>query len=166
MEIVQSWNKAEIIALIALVIATIGVLVALAAWLIPNPFEPFNSADAAVPSRTYDEPRNNLIDETTPQQNNPPFNSLERNISIKLPYEVPVGSAFGVGWTAPTVNDSYFVLVPASAPDNQGGIAIYAARARNPIIFNAPSNPGKYQIRFKTSDGEVLAREEFTVKEP
>ena len=159
MRIVQNWSKAEIIALITLCIA-------LAAWLIPNPFEPSNSTDISTPLRTYDEPRNNLANEVTPQQNNPPVNSLKRNISIKIPYEIPVGSAFGVGWTASTVNDSYFVLVPANAPDDQGGMAVYAARARNPIIFNAPSNPGKYQIRFKTSDGEVLAREEFTVKEP
>ena len=158
MKIVYKWSKVEILALVS-------IFVALAAWLLPNPLDLPRDIDNSASLQDYDEPTDNLFND------NLSANLLEQStgaspISIKIPYEVPIGSAFGVGWTAPTTDNNYFVLVPASAPDTQNGMAVYAAKARNPIIFNTPSSPGKYQIRFKTSDGEVLARKEFTVTKP
>ena len=91
------------------------------------------------------------------------FTVVASDITLTVPAEVPAGEPFEVSWTGPDGERDYLTVVPADAPD--GSYKEYSyTREGNTLKFNAPIEPGTYELRYQSDrEGGVFARQTFTV---
>ncbi|HKY48539.1 MAG TPA: hypothetical protein VJQ79_11210, partial [Acidimicrobiia bacterium] len=85
-------------------------------------------------------------------------------ITLEAPPEVAAGSAFEVTWSGPNGPGDYLTIVPAGAADTTYLDYSYTIDG-SPITLMAPSEPGPYEIRYRTDRlSGVFATIEITVE--
>jgi hypothetical protein len=85
-------------------------------------------------------------------------------IALNIPREAAANAAVTCEWTGPNHTGDYLTLVPKSAQDGTSNRNALTARG-TPAKFTAPAEPGVYEIRYMSGQGNrVLARAEFDVR--
>lgn len=83
--------------------------------------------------------------------------------SVAGPAAVPAGGRIEVRWTGPANPRDYLTIAEASAPDGTYLGWAYA-KDGNPAAFQAPDQPGAYELRYVTGESNrTLARAAITV---
>ncbi len=80
------------------------------------------------------------------------FVSRTASASIDAPAEVGAGAAFTVAWEGPDHADDYLTIVPAGSPEGTYRSWTYTSRG-NPGTLTAPGEPGDYEVRYVTGQG-------------
>jgi Ca-activated chloride channel homolog len=84
--------------------------------------------------------------------------------TLDAPDSAGAGSELAVGWTGPGYDRDFVSIAPVGADD--GAYVGYAyARNGNPARFQAPADPGAYELRYIANGNrdEVLARRPITI---
>lgn len=85
---------------------------------------------------------------------------LDAPVTISAPPQVLAGAEISVGWTGP--NAPYDNIQIAEAGSDSYLTYAYVADG-NPLVMLAPEVPGRYELRYKLSDTEVIATLPFAV---
>lgn len=75
-------------------------------------------------------------------------------ISLDAPAQAPVSTSIEVRWTGP---DAYLDTIVISKVGDDGYESYAYVSSGNPISLTTPSEPGKYELRYKFRDSEVAA---------
>lgn len=85
-------------------------------------------------------------------------------IVIRVPDSVATNARFTVEWSGPNHPGDYLTMVSSAAKDAVASRPVYTARG-TPAAFQAGPEPGRYQIRYVSGQGNVvLARAKFEVR--
>lgn len=93
-----------------------------------------------------------------------PITLTDITASLEAPESAGAGSELSVAWIGPGYDRDYVAIAPAGADD--GTYLGYAyARNGNPARFQAPTEPGEYELRYiaNSNDDEILARLPITI---
>jgi len=83
--------------------------------------------------------------------------------TLSAPSSVTAGSTIEIRWTGPSNDGDYVTIVRAGA--EEGSFLNYAyTRDGNPLSFQAPDDPGAYELRYVTAqESRTLARQAIAV---
>lgn len=86
-----------------------------------------------------------------------PFTALPLAATVEAPPEVPAGAPFEVVWEGPALDGDYLEVVPEGARDGAFHLAPMAStRVGSPATVRAPSEPGRYEVRYVLGDGRRM----------
>lgn len=86
-------------------------------------------------------------------------------VTLDVPREVAAGRTFEVAWEGPADAADYLALATEDEPAGEY-ISLFLASQGNPARFDAPREPGAYEIRYiDGDDGRVLRRADLVVVE-
>ena len=75
-------------------------------------------------------------------------------VSLNAPAQAPVSTKIEVRWTGP---DAYLDTIVISKVGDDGYESYAYVSSGNPIRLTTPSEPGKYELRYKFRDSEIAA---------
>jgi Ca-activated chloride channel family protein len=78
-------------------------------------------------------------------------------VTLDAPAEVAAGHRFEVGWEGPARAADYLALAAAGGPD-EGYISLHLASQGSPARFDAPWQPGSYEVRYVEGDRHRVRR--------
>lgn len=85
-------------------------------------------------------------------------------IMLRVPAQVAVNARFSVEWTGPNHRGDYLTMVISTAKDGVSLRPVLTSRG-SPAVFQAGTEPGTYQIRYVSGQGNVvLARTDLEVR--
>jgi Ca-activated chloride channel family protein len=93
-----------------------------------------------------------------------PITLTDITASLEGPESAGAGSELSVTWTGPGYDRDYVTIAPAGADD--GSYLGYAyARNGNPARFQAPTEPGDYELRYvaNSNGDDVIARRPISI---
>jgi Ca-activated chloride channel family protein len=83
--------------------------------------------------------------------------------TLDAPREMAPGADIAVRWTGPDAEQDFLSVAGPGDADDQY-LSFVPTENGNPAHIRAPGSPGEYELRYvRAADGEVLARETFTV---
>lgn len=95
-----------------------------------------------------------------------PVEVVEAAVQLTVPAEVPTGEGFPISWSRIVDSGDIVTIVEASAPPDTVG-AYFNVRRTTQGRFDAPREPGLYEVRYLRADGHrVLARAPIEVVRP
>ncbi|GAB1477844.1 hypothetical protein MASR2M74_03860 [Paracoccaceae bacterium] len=83
-----------------------------------------------------------------------PIEVTEAPATLSAPAQVLAGSSFQVGWTGP---DAPQDNIQISEAGSDSYLTYDYVNSGNPLTLTAPQEPGRYELRYKFADTEVIA---------
>ena len=78
-------------------------------------------------------------------------------VTLSAPAEVAAGHRFEVGWEGPARAADYLALSPTGGPDGDY-LSLHLASQGSPARFDAPWEPGSYEVRYVEGDRHRVRR--------
>jgi len=89
---------------------------------------------------------------------------FEMLANLEGPAEISAGEEFEISWTGPNGPQDFLSIAEPGAA-NEAYLEWTPTTEGNPLRLRAPRHAGEFELRYvRAEDGEVLARQRFTVK--
>lgn len=90
---------------------------------------------------------------------------LPAQVELDVPPEADAATPVTIGWQGPAYDTDYIAIANSEPPDH-GYTAYTYTRQGNPLKVQAPSQPGRYEVRYYLGAGDkVLGRKNIQIKE-